>query len=67
MDSHTILGLNAKAPERVTLRKVARCAPIITKPYAEIFNITFDAAGDVDQYILYNIGPIIETTNYTSS
>ncbi|KAE9364620.1 hypothetical protein N431DRAFT_354454 [Stipitochalara longipes BDJ] len=67
MDSHIVLGLNAKDSDRVTLRKVATCAPITTKPFAEIVNITYDTAGDVDKYILYNMGPIEGSATYTYS
>jgi len=67
MDSHTILGLNADEANRVTLRKVATCAPINTKPYAELVNFTYDAAGDKDLYIQYNMGPIVDSTTYTYS
>ena len=67
MDSHTVLGLNAHASNRVTLRKVATCAPIHTKPFAELVNFTYDTAGDQDQYIQYNLGPIINSTTYTYS
>jgi hypothetical protein len=67
MDSHIILGLNAEASDRVTLRKVGTCAPIHTKPFAQIVNRTYDTAGDQDEYIDYNMGPILDSATYTYS
>ena len=67
LDSHEIFGLNAKASERVTLRKVATCAPITTKPYAEFVNQSVDAGLEIDTFILYNMGPVLDSTSYTYS
>jgi hypothetical protein len=61
------VGLNVKSSERITLQKVASCAPIITKPYAEVTNLSFGAASNMDQYIPYNMGPVIEVADYTYS
>jgi len=67
LDSHEIFGLNAKASERVTLRKVATCAPIITKPYAELVNQSVDGGLEMDTYIFYNMGPVLDSASYTYS
>jgi hypothetical protein len=39
LDSHDILGLNARESERVQIRKVATCAPITLDPYTEWVNL----------------------------
>jgi hypothetical protein len=65
LDSHEILGLNARASERVTLRKVATCAPIIANPYATVVNQSVDGGLEMDQYIQLMMGPIIQSSNWT--
>ena len=58
MDSHSILGLNADPSERITLRKVATCAPIIASPYAAVVNQSVDGGLEVDQIIQVAMGPL---------
>jgi hypothetical protein len=65
LDSHHVLGLNAKSSERVTARKVATCAPVHIAPYANFVNITFPD-GRTDNYgQLYLGAPGTNTTNVT--
>jgi hypothetical protein len=65
LDSHYVLGLNAKSSERVTTRKVATCAPVHIAPYAESVNITFPD-GSTDNYAMLYLGdPGTNLTNVT--
>jgi hypothetical protein len=64
LDSHSILGLNANPSERITLRKVATCAPIIANPYAVVVNQSVDGGLEVDQFIQVAMGPA-EGPNFT--
>lgn len=64
MDSHNILGLDSKASERVTVRKVSTCAPIDVRPYAQLVNKTF--GGVVEEYLQLFMGPVEGTSaNWT--
>lgn len=56
LDSHADLGLNAKSSDRISIRKIATCAPLATAPYLEAYNLTV-ADGLIDKYIAVNIGP----------
>lgn len=65
LDSHEILGIDAIPSERVTLRKVATCAPLHMSPYATLKNVTI-GNGIVDEYLQVNIGEMSETNgNWT--
>jgi hypothetical protein len=65
LDSHHVLGLNAKSSERVTARKVVTCAPVHIAPYANFVNITFPD-GRTDNFgQLYLGAPGTNTTNVT--
>lgn len=66
MDSHYILGIDAVPSERVTLRKVATCAPLHIAPYAIIVNQTIGSSDIVDEYIQIDIGEMSEVVgNWT--
>lgn len=64
LDSHSILGLNANPSERITLRKVAACVPIIAYPYAVVVNQSVDGGLEVDRFIQVAMGPV-PGTNFT--
>jgi hypothetical protein len=63
LDSHSILGLNAEMSERVTVRKVATCAPLHMKPYAVTVNKTIGPYED--QWDEVYAGPIEGVENFT--
>lgn len=63
LDSHFVLGLNAKDSERVTVRKVSTCAPLHVSPYGNLSNQTLGPY--VDEFIQIYIGPIQGSTNWT--
>jgi len=68
LDSHEILGLDASHSDRVSVRKVATCAPVGLKQYMEIKNVTVDGfyGPMLDVYLQYFLGPIIDTgANWT--
>lgn len=56
INSHDDLGIDAIPSERVTLRKVASCAPMHMKPYSTIQNITIGGGDYVDEFLQLNIG-----------
>jgi hypothetical protein len=65
LDSHHVLGLNARSFERVTARKMATCAPVHIAPYGKTVNITLPD-GNTDNYALLYLGaPGTNTTNIT--
>jgi hypothetical protein len=55
MDSHDILGLDAVPAERVTLRKIATCAPLHLSPYATLVNRTLGDE-ETDEFLWVDIG-----------
>jgi hypothetical protein len=66
MDSNSVLGLNAPLSERITLRKLAVCAPLHLAPYVQILNKTIGDSSIVDEYIDVYIGGIQGTSeNWT--
>lgn len=50
--------------ERVTLRKVATCAPLHLSPYATLVNQTL-GDGATDEFLLVDIGKMSEAGNWT--
>lgn len=71
MDSHGILGINAKPSERITIRKVATCANIADSPFYTVINQTYGSAegAGTDRVIQLFMGPLKyqgeNITNYT--
>ncbi|KAF8855323.1 hypothetical protein BDZ45DRAFT_506545 [Acephala macrosclerotiorum] len=65
LDSHDILGIDAKPSERVTLRKVATCTPIRAQPYAVLANQTVAGGEMTDEYIQLNMGTAFPGFNWT--
>jgi hypothetical protein len=67
LDSHDILGLNAEESDRVTLRRVATCSAMHTKPYYQYVNQS-TGDGNLDQYLQLFMGKLDSTgLNYTYS
>ena len=60
LDSHEVLGIDAVPSDRVTLRKVATCAPLHLAPFATVANETIGTSDIVDEYIQVDIGPMSE-------
>jgi hypothetical protein len=56
LDSHDILGIDSVPSERVTIRKVATCAPLHIAPYATLVNQT--VGNTIDEYAQVDIGPM---------
>ena len=63
LDSHSILGINAKESQRVSVRKLATCAPLHMAPYGVIVNQTFGPYED--EWAQVYAGPILDVSNYT--
>jgi hypothetical protein len=65
LDSHDILGLNAEESDRVTLRRVATCSAMHTKPYYQYVNQS-TGDGNLDQDLQLFMGKLDSTgLNYT--
>lgn len=64
MDSHDMLGIDAVPSERVTLRKVATCAPLHLAPYVTLANKTL-GDGAIDEFLQVDIGEMSGAGNWT--
>ena len=62
LDTNTYLGINAPPEDRLLLRNVVTCSPILVQDYLEVRNNTGDARFPLQ---VYNMGPIKEITGYT--
>lgn len=65
LDSHRILGIDAPPSDRISVRKVATCAPLGLSPYTKTENLTmYD--GTKDKYLHFFLGPLNNSdTNWT--
>jgi hypothetical protein len=61
LDSHDILELDASPSDRISVRKVATCAPLGLKQYLQIKNETVDGPNGpmLDAYLQFFLGPIV--------
>jgi hypothetical protein len=59
INSHHDLGIDAVATERVTVRKVATCAPMHMLPFSTLKNVTI-AGGYIDEFLQLAIGTMDE-------
>jgi hypothetical protein len=59
LNSHTMLGINAKPKDRVTVQISLTCSPIDTTGLLD--TITKENYA----YHTYNFGPILDASNYT--
>jgi hypothetical protein len=69
LDSHEVLGINAKPDERIAVRKVATCAPISAQPYMKDANVTLGPPGEetINPFIRFEMGALLnETANNTT-
>lgn len=63
LDSHEDFGMNARPRDRIKFRRIATCAPIYSRPFTEVTNLT-----DFGEVVFVNAGPIPGLgTNYTFS
>lgn len=53
MDSHSDLGINAPPEDRVTLRRITSCAPLVTEGYTESVKAVYTNS----TYVRYLYGP----------
>ncbi|KAL8872035.1 MAG: hypothetical protein Q9174_002268 [Haloplaca sp. 1 TL-2023] len=66
LDSHRVLGINAKPSDRVQYRKVTTCSVLRTKEYSYYWNNTDTAGSGVQELIRYNYETWSKgSTNYT--
>lgn len=60
LDSHTMLGINARAEDRVALRMKATCSPVTPAPYTDTSEI------EGATFVNFYLGPAVSAgTNYT--
>jgi hypothetical protein len=63
LDSHSMLGINARRENRISYRKNVTCSVVSTKDFQHLVNDTdeFDTSG-LPKWIEYHMGPIINGT-----
>ncbi|KAH7304106.1 hypothetical protein BKA65DRAFT_362451, partial [Rhexocercosporidium sp. MPI-PUGE-AT-0058] len=66
LDSHEVLGINAKPDERIAVRKVATCAPIRAHPYMKDDNITVPGEETINPSIRFEMGALLNETGNTT-
>ncbi|KAL9638460.1 MAG: hypothetical protein Q9164_001539 [Protoblastenia rupestris] len=66
VDSHEMLGINAREVDRMQFRKVSACSPIRTTPYVyEVNDTNPDHAAYGDTLFRYAFGELKGSSNYT--
>ncbi|KAL9114976.1 MAG: hypothetical protein Q9227_001219 [Pyrenula ochraceoflavens] len=65
IDSHALLGINAPKHDRIIYKKVSTCAPLHTKGYAQVLNVTAtentDLGKEGDTIVEYYYGKLLGT------